>query len=91
MSSSESNASPHDRVLQVGETFAGRYRVVDVVGEGGMGVVYKVHDVSVDEMVALKILAVDDDAAVECFRRELKLARRVTHKNVARTFDLGRF
>jgi TolB-like protein/predicted Ser/Thr protein kinase len=71
---------------------AGRYEVIGLLGVGGMGAVYKVHDRELDEVVALKMLKreiADSPGIVDRFRREVKLARRVTHPNVARTFDLG--
>ncbi len=89
--------------LHPGELFAARYAVEDVLGEGGMGAVYRVLDRELDEVIALKLLrpewAESHDAhapnraeqPLERFRREVKLARRVTHPNVARTFDLGTF
>ncbi|HEY1957729.1 MAG TPA: protein kinase [Polyangiaceae bacterium] len=70
----------------------GRYEVLALIGVGGMGAVYKVRDRELDEVVALKMLKreiADAPGVVERFRREVKLARRVTHPNVARTFDLG--
>jgi serine/threonine protein kinase len=73
--------------------FANRYEVRRVLGEGGMGTVYRVHDRELSEDVALKVLRgalADDDAATDRFRREVKLARRVTHPNVARTYDVGK-
>lgn len=75
----------------VGKLFAGRYEIRALLGRGGMGSVYLAYDRAVDDLVALKTLDVqDDDAiAVERFRREVRLARRVTHRNAARTFDLG--
>ena len=78
------DASPH--------VLAGRYEVLALLGVGGMGAVYKVRDRELDEIVALKMLKREIASApgiVERFRREVKLARRVTHPNVARTFDLG--
>ncbi len=69
-----------------------RYEVLGLLGVGAMGAVYKVRDLELDEMVALKMLRrelADSPSALERFRREVKLARRVTHPNVARTFDLG--
>jgi serine/threonine-protein kinase len=69
-----------------------RYRLIALLGQGGMGNVYKARDVELDEVVALKTLKqelVGDSNSVERFRAEVKLARRVTHRNVARTFDLG--
>ncbi len=71
---------------------AGRYALVSLIGSGGMGAVYRARDLELDEVVALKMLnrGFDRrDASVQRFRREVKLARRVTHKNVARTFDIG--
>ncbi len=70
----------------------GRYRVLGLLGTGGMGSVYRALDTELDEQVALKMLRrdlVDSERALELFRREVKLARRVTHPNVARTFDIG--
>ena len=74
------------------QTVGDRYQIVGLVGVGGMGRVYRVHDRLLDEHVALKLLrsdVVDTPGAVERFRQEVKLARRVTHHNVARVFDLG--
>ncbi len=76
----------------IGRTLAGRYIVLQLLGTGGMGHVYRVHDRELDEMVALKVIRpelVRDEGARARFRREVKLARRVTHQNVARTFELG--
>ena len=77
--------------LEIGARFAGRYVVEAQLGTGGMGAVYRVHDVELEEVVALKLLEVGatDDDAIERFRREVRLARRVTHRNAARTYDLG--
>ncbi|MBX3191161.1 MAG: protein kinase [Labilithrix sp.] len=72
--------------------FAGRYEVLGLLGSGGMGTVYRARDRELEEMVALKVLRKElasSPGALERFRREVKLARRVTHKNVARTFDIG--
>jgi len=75
-----------------GGLLGGRYHILDVLGRGGMGVVYRAHDRRLDETVALKVLRPDvlaaDPGLVERFKQELKLARRVTHRNVLRTFDL---
>ncbi len=77
--------------LPPGTLVAGRYRVDRLLGVGGMGAVYRAHDLELDEVVALKTLTGNgaDPSAIERFRREVKLARKVTHPNVARTFDLG--
>jgi serine/threonine protein kinase/tetratricopeptide (TPR) repeat protein len=74
------------------QVIAGRYEVLGLLGVGGMGAVYKVRDRELDDVVALKMLKREiarSPGIVERFRREVKLARRVTHPNVARTFDLG--
>jgi serine/threonine-protein kinase len=71
---------------------AGRYEVLSLLGSGGMGTVYRARDVELDELVALKVLRrelVDSPGMLARFRQEAKLARRVTHRNVARTFDIG--
>jgi tetratricopeptide (TPR) repeat protein len=78
--------------FSIGSFLAGRYELKELLGEGGMGAVFRAYDRELDEDVALKILHVEvsnDVAALTRFRREVKLARRVTHRNVARTFDLG--
>jgi serine/threonine-protein kinase len=70
----------------------GRYDVLGWVGAGGMGNVYRVLDVELDEVVALKTLRralLDDPQMLAHFKSEVKLARRVTHRNVARVFDIG--
>jgi serine/threonine-protein kinase len=79
--------------VTLGELFARRYEVQDVLGRGGMGVVYRARDRQLDEVVALKVLRSDalreDATLVERFKQELKLARRITHRNVLRTHDFG--
>jgi serine/threonine protein kinase/tetratricopeptide (TPR) repeat protein len=87
---SRSSAAP----LQIGDRFADRYKIEAVLGRGGMGTVYRAFDDAVGETVALKTLdhyASADAGQVERFKREVRLARRVTHQNVARTYDLGAF
>lgn len=75
--------------LRPGDLFAGRYTVEAPLGHGGMGAVYRVHDSKLDEVVALKLLTLETKSAQERFVSEVKLARRVTHPNVARTHDFG--
>ncbi|MFO0686791.1 MAG: protein kinase [Sandaracinus sp.] len=75
--------------LAPGDVFADRYLVELLVGRGGMGTVYRVRDTMVDELVALKILGQTSAEVVERFRREVRLARRITSPHVARTHDLG--
>jgi serine/threonine protein kinase len=75
----------------VGAQFDGRYLVRRQVGQGGMGTVYAAHDMMLGEPVALKVLrpmVAEDEVVVQRFRREVKLARRVAHRNVARTYDI---
>jgi len=70
--------------------FAGRYELLRELGRGGMGVVHQARDTMVGDMVALKTLEITaSEASVERFRREVRLARKITHPNVARTHDLG--
>jgi eukaryotic-like serine/threonine-protein kinase len=79
--------------LESGSTFAGRYRVVEELGRGGMGRVYKVVDLEVHGKVALKLIRPEialDPVAIDRFRQELTIARGISHKNVCRTHDLGR-
>ena len=74
---------------QSGELFADRYRIERLLGRGAAGAVWAVLDEEVGDRVALKLLTSGPDDAAERFRREVRLARRVTHKNAARIFDLG--
>src|SRR5690348_13176518 len=69
---------------------ADRYEILALVGAGGMGTVYRARDLELDEVVALKVIRrelVETPGILERFRREAKLARRVTHANVARVYD----
>jgi len=67
-----------------------RFMLVRLLGRGGMGAVYRARDTLLDEDVALKIVdGPIDPRQFDAFRREVKLARRVTHPNVVRTFDMG--
>ncbi|MCJ7579299.1 MAG: protein kinase [Candidatus Aminicenantes bacterium] len=80
------------RDLSIGSTFADRYQVIEELGLGGMGRVYKVLDKTVDEKVALKLLNPDIAAqpqTIERFRNELKLARKISHRHVCRMYDLS--
>ena len=88
--SSESRAAPS---FEGGRTrIADRYEILGLLGVGGMGSVYRARDAHLDEVVALKMLGRELARVPEMlarFRQEVKLARKVTHRNVARTFDLG--
>jgi serine/threonine protein kinase/tetratricopeptide (TPR) repeat protein len=75
-----------------GELLAGRYRLVRFIARGGMGEVYEADDLELKERVALKTVRWDvarDTLAVERFKREIQLARKVTHPNVCRIFDVS--
>lgn len=85
------NKIPFKR-LRLGSIFAGRYEVVSLLGEGGMGAVYRVRDRALAEDVALKILVPPVTGAAEfasMFRQEVKLSRKVTHANVIHVYDIG--
>ncbi len=79
--------------LQSGQLFANRYRIEQIVGRGGMGIVYKAIDTQLDEPVAIKTLPGDvmtrSPEDLERFKREIRLARKITHRNVLRTYDYG--
>jgi len=81
------------RKLEAGQVFATRYEILDEVGKGGMGVVYRARDRQLDEVVALKVLRgealKDDPSLLDRFKQEIKLARKITHRNVLRTHDFG--
>jgi eukaryotic-like serine/threonine-protein kinase len=90
----EPGTRPHGAgALGIGQRFAGRYDVLELLGSGGMGVVYRAFDREVGEAVAIKTLRPDlgdiDATLLERFKQELRLARRITHRNVVRTYDLG--
>jgi len=79
--------------LAIGSTFAERYVIIEELGRGGMGSVYKVLDKELGEKVALKLLKPEiaaDERMIERFRNELKFARKITHKNVCRMYDLSK-
>lgn len=81
------------QTLAVGTTFAGRYQIIEKLGKGGMGEVYKVLDKEIKENIALKLLnpeVASDKATVERFRNELKFTRKITHKNVCRMYDFNK-
>jgi len=74
-----------------GQTLAGRYEIIDRIGVGGMGEVYRARDRELDDVIAIKFIRSDLFAQPEArdrFRNEVKLARRVTHRNVARAYEL---
>jgi tetratricopeptide (TPR) repeat protein/predicted Ser/Thr protein kinase len=75
-----------------GVVLAERYRILDLLGEGGMGAVYKAEDLELDRLIALKVIRPElarHPEVLQRFKQEIILARDVTHPNVVRIFDLG--
>ena len=75
-----------------GRLVASRYRIIALLGKGGMGEVYRADDLTLGQAVALKFLpdgAARDEGMVERFRNEVRMARRVSHPNVCRVYDVG--
>ena len=82
----------HKYIFSAGDLIADRYRVLRTVAKGGMGEVYEVHDLELHSRVALKVISLKSAAkpnSAEMFRREILLARQVTHPNVCRIYDIG--
>ena len=80
------------RRLESGAILGRRYEIICILGEGGMGAVYKANDLELKRVVALKVIRPDlaaDPDIIERFKQELILARQVTHRNVIRIYDLG--
>src|SRR5208283_1937023 len=79
-------------LLETGQVLVGRYEILQMLGEGGMGAVYKAKDRELDRFVALKLVRPElaaNPAMIARFKRELLLSHQVTHKNVIRIYDLG--
>jgi len=78
--------------LTTGTTFADRYQIIEELGKGGMGRVYKALDTEIDEKVALKLIRPEiaaNEKMIRRFRKELKTARQISHKNVCRMYHFG--
>ena len=91
-SSTETLQAPK-KELTTGSTFAGRYQIIEELGKGGMGRVYKAFDTEIKEKIALKLLKLEigiDEEIIERFRNELKLARKISQRNVCRMHDLSK-
>src|SRR5712691_4496266 len=86
---SSATATPSSLPFTPGAIIAGRYRLVSLLGRGGMGEVYRADDLTLDQTVALKFLpaevATDADRLAQ-FHAELRIARQVSHKNVCRLY-----
>jgi tetratricopeptide (TPR) repeat protein len=78
--------------LTRGTTLADRYEIIEELGKGGMGTVYRVEDTKIGQDIALKLIKPEiasDKKTIERFRNELKTTRMISHRNVCRMFDLG--
>lgn len=87
----ETMETPREELTR-GTTFAGRYEIIEELGKGGMGRVYRALDKELNEKIALKLIKPEiakDKKSIERFRNELKTARMVSYKNVCRMFDIG--
>ncbi|MFX0200830.1 MAG: protein kinase, partial [Candidatus Hodarchaeota archaeon] len=87
----ETIEAPKEELIR-GTTLANRYEIIEELGKGGMGRVYRVEDTKLKQEVALKLIKPEiakDRKTIERFRNELKTARMIAHKNVCRMFDLG--
>jgi len=79
-------------LLERSKVFAGRYEVIEELGRGGMGSVYRVEDKKVNEEIALKLInpeIAQDRKIIDRFSHELKVARQISHRNVCRMYDFG--
>jgi len=80
-------------LLKTGSVLSNRYEIIEEIGKGGMGKVYKVLDREINERIALKLLRPEIASRkeiVERFRNELKMARKISHKNACRMYDIGK-
>jgi len=88
---SSSSSGIEEGRFPAGTILAGRYRVLGLLGRGGMGEVYRAYDQILNQAVALKFLARTrlSEAALARFRNEVRIARQVSHPNVCRVYDIG--
>ena len=96
---SEKAPIEHTETLQVptqelarGSVFADRYEVIEELGKGGMGKVYRVEDKKIKEEIALKLIKPEiasDKKTIERFSNELKIARKIAHRHVCKMYDIG--
>jgi serine/threonine-protein kinase len=89
--SPSSSSSVEEGRFPAGTVLAGRYRVMGLIGAGGMGEVYRAYDLILNQQVALKFLVATSvgEASLARFRNEVRIARQVSHPNVCRVYDLG--
>jgi serine/threonine protein kinase/Tfp pilus assembly protein PilF len=90
-SSQTKTAQTPMKEIDRGTVLSSRYEIIELLGRGGMGNVYRVVDKKINEEIALKFLnlAIADEKMIERFKNELKLARKISHKNICRMYDLG--
>jgi serine/threonine-protein kinase len=77
--------------LPDGLVFANRYRIIEELGRGGMGTIYRAMDTKLEEEIALKLIRPEialDSQAIKRFHHELRMARRIVHKNIGRMYEL---
>jgi len=86
-----SDPSRDERRFAPGTLIAERYRIISMLGRGGMGEVFRAHDLTLGQSVALKFLpeSMIDRSMLERFRNEVRIARRISHPNVCRVYDIG--
>ncbi len=85
-------AAGDEEAFATGMVLGNRYEILGVIGKGGMGWVYKARDREIDRVVAIKVIKPDlarDETVIARFKDEIILARKVTHKNVLRIFDIS--
>src|SRR6185312_10439925 len=90
--SSASSSGPHEGRFIPGTILADRYRVIALLGRGGMGEVYRADDLRLQQPVALKFLpeaTAQDPVTLERCHNEVRIARRISHPNVCRIYDIG--
>jgi len=84
---------PPKKELTTGSVFANRYQIIEELGRGGMGRVYKAFDTEINEKLAIKLLKPEiasDSKTISRFRNELRLARGIRHKNVCQMYDISK-
>jgi len=92
VSSNPHNGNSQMDDLTPGTTYSGRYQIIEKLGEGGMGKVFKVYDTDLKEVVCLKLInskVVSNKKTIDRFQNEIRLARRISHKNICRVYHLS--
>ena len=80
------------RLRMPGSILAGRYRIIERVGQGGMGEVFRAQDLRIGQLVALKFISAahsENSSALQMFLSEVRLARQISHPNVCRVYAIG--